>query len=77
MLRLIRSRSLSRGLMDGSRLWMALGVVAWLIKAYQWAVGRETEIVYRGELAPGETLVLARERTDTAKTRVSRRSRRR
>ena len=73
----LRSRGLTDGLMGGSRFWIVVGAAGWLIKAVQWAAKREPEVVYRAELQPGETLVLAREGTETARRRVKRRSRRR
>jgi hypothetical protein len=73
---MLRSRGLKEGFVGGSRLWMALGLAGWLVKAFQWAAKREPEVVYRAELEPGETLVLAREGRQTAKERVKRRSRR-
>jgi hypothetical protein len=54
-----------------------VGIAGWLIKAVQWAAKREPEVVYRAELLPGETLVVARESIETARARVKRRSRRR
>ena len=63
--------------MGGSRLWMAVGAATWLIKAFQWASRRESEVVYEAELAPGETLVLSRETPQAAKERSRTRSRRR
>lgn len=77
MLSRLRSRGLTEGLLGGSTLWTALGGVAWLVKGLQWAAKREPEVVYRAELQPGETIVLARESTETARLRVKRRSRRR
>lgn len=77
MLSLLRSRGLREGFLGGSRLWTVLGAVGWLIKAFQWAARPEPEVVYRAELQPGETLVLAREGTATARQRVKRRSGRR
>lgn len=73
---MLRSRGLREGFLGGSRPWMVLGAIGWLIRAYQWAAKREPEVVYQAELQPGETLVLSRETPQTAKERVKRRSRR-
>jgi hypothetical protein len=73
----LRSRGLTDGLLGGSRFWTVVGAAGWLVKALQWAAKREPEVVYRAELQPGETLVVAREGTETAHERVKRRSRRR
>lgn len=77
MLQQLRSRGLTEGFLGGSRFWTVVGALGWLIKALQWASKPKPEVVYRAELQPGETLVLAREGTETAQARVKRRSRRR
>jgi hypothetical protein len=48
---------------------LVLGSLAWALRAYQYAVARETTVVYRAELQPGETLVLARQAPKTKKKR--------
>jgi hypothetical protein len=77
VLRRLRSRGLTDGLLGGSSFWTVVGAGAWLIRALQWAAKREPEVVYRAELQPGETLVLSREGTEVARQRVKRRSGRR
>lgn len=67
-----RRRAITDGVFGGSRKWLVLGGLAWALRAYQWATTREPEVVYRAELAPGETLILARQ-----EPRPSRRQRRR
>lgn len=76
MLTRLAKRGFSDGLLGGSRLWLIAGAAAWLVRALQWAAKRDPQVVYREELAPGETLVINREATETARARV-RRSRRR
>lgn len=61
MLPMARRRAITDGVFGGSRKWLVLGGLAWALRAYQWASTREPEVVYRAELAPGETLVLARQ----------------
>ena len=61
MLPMARRRAITDGLLGGNRRWLILGGLAWAVRAYQIATTREPEVVYRTELAPGETLVLARE----------------
>jgi hypothetical protein len=73
----LRSRGFTDGLVGGSSFWLVVGAAGWLIKGIQWAAKREPEVVYRAELEPGETLVLAREGSEIARERVKRRSRRR
>lgn len=77
MLQRLRARGLTDGLIGGSSFWLLAGAAGWLVKGIQWAAKREPEVVYRAELQPGETLVLAREGSETARDRVKRRSRRR
>lgn len=61
MLPLARRRAIIDGVFGGSRRWLLLGGLAWALQAYRWASTRTPEVVYRTELAPGETLVLTRE----------------
>mgnify|MGYP003622149881 CR=1 FL=1 len=61
MLPMARRRAITDGLLGGNRRWLLLGGLAWALRAYHWASSRDPEVVYRGELAPGETLVLSRE----------------
>lgn len=61
MLPMARRRAITDGLFGGNRKWLVLGSLAWALRALQWATTRDEEVVYRAELRPGETLVLARE----------------
>ncbi len=61
MLPIARSKAITEGLFGGNRRWLVLGGLAWAWRALQWARQRDEEVVYRAELAPGETLVLSRE----------------
>lgn len=61
MLPMARRRAIVDGLLGGNRRWLILGGLAWAVRAYQIATTRQAEVVYRGELQPGETLVLSRE----------------
>ena len=72
MLPLARRRAITDGLLAGNRRWLVLGGLAWALRAYQVASSRPSEVVYRAELQPGETLVLARQGTE--KTKRGRRS---
>jgi len=48
-----RSEGITRGLLGGSRLWLALGVIAWTARALRWAWRRDVEVVAIKELEPG------------------------
>jgi hypothetical protein len=61
MLPMARRRAITDGVFGGNRKWLVLGGLAWALRAYLWASAREPEVVYRAELEPGETLVLARQ----------------
>ncbi len=61
MLPMARRRAITDGVFGGNRKWLVLGGLAWALRAFQWASARDQEVVYRAELQPGETLVLARE----------------
>ena len=60
-----RRRAISDGVFGGNRRWLVLGGLAWALRAYQWAATRDEQVVYRAELKPGETLVLARQAPKT------------
>jgi hypothetical protein len=53
--RLMRT-GLRRGLRNGSRPWLAVGVTAGVLRALRWALARREEVVLREELAPGAAL---------------------
>jgi len=58
MLAYLRARALSKGFLGGSRPWVALGVVVWTIRFFQWLGRRDTEIVYREALGPGQSVII-------------------
>jgi hypothetical protein len=47
-----------RGLLSGSRGWLAFGTVATAFRVVRKIVRKEPKVVYREDLAPGETLVI-------------------
>lgn len=58
-LRLLQTRGVSRGVLGTSRGWFWVAVLAWGLRHARRAVGSEYEVVYRGELKPGETIDIA------------------
>ena len=60
-----RRKAITEGVFGGNKRWLVLGSLAWALRAYQYAVARETAVVYKAELKPGETLVLARQAPKT------------
>ena len=69
MLPMARRRAITDGVLGGNKRWLLLGGLAWALRAYQTASTREPEVVYRAELKPGETLVLARQEPKKPKRR--------
>lgn len=58
-LRLLQSRGVARGVLGSSRGWFWVAVATWGLRRARRAVGSEYEVVYRGELKPGETIDIA------------------
>ncbi len=72
---LLRRRAFNKGVLGGSRVWMAVGAALWTARALRWAVRSSPERVFRGDLRPGETLVISSR--PAPPTRRQRRRRRR
>ncbi len=58
MLRFLARAGLRRGLFGGSRAWTVVGGTALALRALRRLSGREERVVYREELAAGQSLVL-------------------
>lgn len=71
-LRHARRLGVERGLLGSSRFWLAIGVLAWLLRAAQWAWRPSPERVFSGALQVGETISITQ-----LPTPPSRRQRRR
>jgi hypothetical protein len=69
LLRFLRRAGIERGFFEGKRSWMWLGGIAWGLHFLQRAAGRQMQVVYREELAPGESLVISREAVPAARRR--------
>jgi len=55
-LRRLQSLGVSRGVFGGSRAWFWVAVVAFFARNARRAIGSEYDVVYRGELRPGEAV---------------------
>jgi hypothetical protein len=53
---LLQSRGFQRGIMGTSRTWAWVAVGAFVIRRLRRLAGSEPEVVFRGELKPGQTL---------------------
>jgi hypothetical protein len=49
-------RGLRRGLVDGSRPWLYVGVAAVAMRVLRWVLVQPEETVYEGEVKPGEAI---------------------
>jgi hypothetical protein len=59
MTRLLRTLSrlgVSRGLFGGSRRWLMVGIVATALRYAGRLVARKPEVVFTGELSPGDRI---------------------
>lgn len=55
-LRFGQRRGLNKGVLGSSRPWFWVFVASWGIRRFRRAIGSEYELVYRGDLRPGEVL---------------------
>ena len=55
-LRFLQSRGVNKGVLGSSRGWFWVAVLSFGLRRARRAIGSEYELVYRGELKPGETL---------------------
>ena len=56
--RYLRERSVTEGVWNGRKLWLAVGAVVWGGHALRKAVGRTEHVVLREVLAPGEQVLI-------------------
>jgi hypothetical protein len=56
LLRSLQSRGVQRGFRGSSRSWFWIAVGAWTLRRVRRMIGSEPEIVYRGELKPGQAI---------------------
>jgi len=58
MLRTLTRLAITNGLLGGSRRWLAVGTVAMSLRAVARLAAKEPKVVYREDLAPGESLMI-------------------
>lgn len=75
-LRMLRRRSLRRGVLEGNRAWLLLGGAVWGLRALQWALRPSPERVMLGELREGETIVISTRPAPPSRRRRRRAARR-
>jgi hypothetical protein len=56
-------RGWRQGVLEGNRSWLVIGGVALTVRMLQRLGGKEEKVVFREKLRPGETVVIAQERT--------------
>jgi hypothetical protein len=59
LLRMAQRRGVRRGVYGSSRVWLWIAIGAWASRRLRRAIGSEPDLVYRGELRPGESLRIA------------------
>ncbi len=52
----LQSRGVQRGIMGNSRAWFWVAVITWVLRRVRRLVGGEPEVVFRGELKPGQAI---------------------
>jgi hypothetical protein len=55
-MRLLQTRGVRRGVYGSSRGWFWVAVAAFGVRRFRRAIGSEYELVYRGEVKPGEII---------------------
>jgi hypothetical protein len=56
LLGFLQSRGVQRGIFGSSRAWFWIAVGAWVLRRVRRVVGSEPELVFRGELKPGQAV---------------------
>jgi hypothetical protein len=55
----LRSNAISKGVFGNSRFWLAVGGLAWLVRAYSFARRPNERTVFRQVIEPGQSLVIS------------------
>ncbi len=58
MLRTLTRMAVAKGLLGGSRRWLAVGTAAVSVRALARLAAKEPKVVYSEELLPGQSLVI-------------------
>ena len=56
LLGFLQARGVQRGVFGTSRAWFWVAVSAWVLRRIRKVVGSEPELVYRGEIKPGQAI---------------------
>ena len=62
MIQLLQRVGFRRGVLGNNRVWYWVAIVSTVLRVLHRIMGRTEKVVYREELRPGETLVIAHER---------------
>lgn len=57
-LQVLQRNGVRRGVLGGSNRWFWIAVVTWSLRRFRRAIGSEPELVYRGELSPGQAFMI-------------------
>ena len=58
LLGLLTRTGMRKGLKEGSRVWLAVGISAWGLRRLSRMASRREELVFREKLLPGERMVV-------------------
>jgi hypothetical protein len=56
LLAFLQTRGVQRGIFGSSRAWFWIAVSAWVLRRVRKVIGSEPELVYRGEVKPGQAI---------------------
>ena len=60
--RYLQGTAFRRGVLGNSRPWFWVAVATYALRALRRLMGRDEKVLYRHELSPGQTLVIAHDR---------------
>lgn len=61
LIRLGLRRGWRDGIVNGSKVWVAVGAAALLLRMFQRAWAKEEKVVYQEVLGPGERIIISHE----------------
>jgi hypothetical protein len=56
LLGFLQTRGVQRGILGSSRAWFWIAIGAWVLRRLRRVVGSEPELVFRGEIKPGQAI---------------------